>query len=680
MSSTESANEELKAPMQSNDMKMMAVAKETSMRMSEMMNDESMPKEPETQTGTETTASDKMDSTEKDWWKHMILYQIYPRSFMDSNGDGVGDLQGIIMKLPYLAETGIQAVWLSPIFKSPMVDFGYDISDFKEIHSEYGTMKDMEMLITESERLGIKIIMDFVPNHTSNESVWFEKSVNKEDGYEDYYIWADAKLDKKGMRMPPNNWQSVFYGSAWTWNEKRSQYYLHQFTAAQPDLNFRNPKVVEAMDEILHFWLEKGVNGFRVDAVNHLFEDAKLRDEPLTGKTDDMNSYEYTKHIYTKDMPEVLDMLQHWRKLMDDYTAKKGGPTRILMTEAYADLKTLMDYYETKDGKRGANFPFNFNFITDLDENSDARDYVFNIQKWLTYMPREHTANWVMGNHDNMRMATRFGPKRVDAMHMLMMTLPGVAVTYNGEEIGMQDYRDISWEDTVDPPARNVGREKYKQVSRDPERTPYQWNTQKNAGFSTAEKTWLPVHPNYKNLNLKQQKSEKSHYSVYKSLIELRKMPALVKGRFHAEVLDREVFAFERELKDDNSIITVINIGPRARAVNLTEVFDLKYQQKLTVMVAGSKSTHETGIQLSHNATFQLNPYEGIVFDITTPAAMGRDNTAIAYRRTVVRLLIKSVSIILVALLVRQTSTKKWTQLRCWNRSDRRNNERRFRG
>ncbi|XP_018793242.1 PREDICTED: maltase 2-like isoform X2 [Bactrocera latifrons] len=487
MPNTESANEQLKEPTQANEMKMTATAKETSTETSEILNDDSMPTETKTKTGTATTASDRTAtdrtaSDEKDWWKHMILYQIYPRSFMDSNGDGVGDLQGIMMKLPYLAETGIQAVWLSPIFKSPMVDFGYDISDFKDIHSEYGTMKDMEMLITESKRLGIKIIMDFVPNHTSNQSIWFEKSINKEDGFEDFYIWADAKVDNKGNKMPPNNWQSVFYGSAWTFNEKRNQYYLHQFTPAQPDLNFRNPKVVEAMDEVLRFWLDKGINGFRVDAVNHLFEDVKLRDEPLSGKTDDMNSYEYTKHIYTKDMPEVLDMLQHWRKLMDDYTAKNGGPARILMTEAYADLKTLMDYYETKDGKRGAHFPFNFNFITDLDEHSDARDYVFNIQKWLTYMPREHTANWVMGNHDNMRMATRFGPKRVDAMHMLMMTLPGVAVTYNGEEIGMQDYRDISWEDTVDPPARNVGREKYKEVSRDPERTPYQWNTQKNAG------------------------------------------------------------------------------------------------------------------------------------------------------------------------------------------------------
>ncbi|XP_017464729.1 PREDICTED: maltase 2 isoform X2 [Rhagoletis zephyria] len=612
--SSDIGSEKLKIPSTAMDME--ATAKETSAEMTDIMNDDGA-KGAKTESQTDDTATMvmtemKMSNKENDWWQHMVLYQIYPRSFMDTNGDGVGDLQGIIMKLPHLAETGIDAVWLSPIFKSPMVDFGYDITDFKDIHTEYGTMQDVDKLITESNRLGIKIIMDFVPNHTSNQSEWFEKSINREDGFEDFYIWADAKKDKDGERMPPNNWQSVFYGSAWTWNEKRSQYYLHQFTAAQPDLNFRNPKVVEAMDEILHFWLDKGVMGFRIDAINHLFEDPKLRDEPRTGKTDDKHSYEYTEHIYTKDQPEVLDMLQHWRQLLDDYTTKHGGHTRILMTEAYADLKTLMDYYETEDGKQGAHFPFNFNFITDLNEQSDARDFVFNIQKWLTYMPRGHTANWVMGNHDNARMATRFGPKLVDAMHMLTMTLPGVAVTYNGEEIGMQDHRDITWEETVDPPARNVGREQYMQVTRDPARTPFQWNMQKHAGFSSAEKTWLPVNPNYKNLNLKKQMSEKSHYSVYKALVELRKMPALRKGRFHAEVINRDVFAFEREIKDENSIMTVINIGQRARAVNLTEIFNLKYQQKLTVLVAGSKSTHETGEVLPAEA-LPLAPYEGLV-------------------------------------------------------------------
>ncbi|XP_004530246.1 maltase 2 [Ceratitis capitata] len=618
----ENAKEQLKDPSQSTNQMQQVMAgvddKDTDAEMSAMLNDEGVRTETgtesnkDTDTKTGTMMDQKMEHKEKDWWKHMTLYQIYPRSFMDSNGDGVGDLQGIIMKLPYLAETGIEAIWLSPIYKSPMVDFGYDITDFKEIHTEYGTMKDLEMLITEAKRLGIKMIMDFVPNHTSDQNIWFEKSVSREDGYEDFYMWADAKMDKDGKRMPPNNWQSVFYGSAWTWNEKRGQYYLHQFTSAQPDLNFRNPKVVEAMDEVMRFWLDKGVNGFRIDAINHLFEDAELRDEPLTGKTDDKHSYEYTEHVYTKDLPEVMSMLQHWRKLVDDYTMKHGGPARIIMTEAYADLKTIMDYYETHDGKKGAHFPFNFNLITDLNEKSDARDYVFEVQKWLIYMPRGYTPNWVMGNHDNVRMATRFGPKRVDAMHMMLMTLPGVAVTYNGEEIGMQDNRDITWEDTVDPPARNVGREKYKEVSRDPARTPYQWNTQKNAGFSSAEKPWLPVHPNYKHLNLKQQMSQPSHYSVYKSLVELRKMPAMCRGQFRAEVLNRDVFAFEREVKGDNSVITVINIGPRARAVNLTEVFGLKYQQQLTVLVAGSKSTHSTGNALPADA-LPLAPYEGLV-------------------------------------------------------------------
>ncbi|XP_067623923.1 maltase 2-like [Eurosta solidaginis] len=598
--------EKLKVPETNADI--ISAAMETNADIRKTMNDMPIDGKMENKIEIDTTE----DMATNSWWKNMVIYQIYPRSFMDSNGDGVGDLQGIISKLSYVAEMGVKAIWLSPICESPMADFGYDISNFEAIHQEYGTMEDFDMMMKEAERLGLKVIMDFVPNHTSNHSIWFEKSVNRKAGYEDFYIWADAKMDKDGKMMPPNNWRSVFYGSAWTFNEKRGQYYLHQFTTDQPDLNYRNPKVIAAMDEVMRFWLDKGVDGFRVDAINDLFEDEKLRDEPLSGMTNDENDFEYTVHIYTKDQPEVLDMLHHWRQMLDDYTAKKGGDARILMTEAYTSVKTLMDYYETKDGKKGAHFPFNFNFITNLDMSSDARDYVITIQKWLTYMPRGHVANWVMGNHDNSRMATRFGPKRVDALHMLMMTLPGVAVTYNGEEIGMEDHKDISWEETVDPFGINAGRELYKKLSRDAARTPFQWNAQKNAGFSTAEKTWLPVHPNYSHLNLKQQMSEKSHYSVYKQLIALRTKPALRKGRLHAEVLNRDVFAFERELKGDNSIITVINIGPRARAVNLTDAFDLNKQQKLTVLVSGVKSTHEIGNALPADA-LPLAPYEGLV-------------------------------------------------------------------
>ncbi|XP_037961163.1 maltase 2-like isoform X2 [Teleopsis dalmanni] len=603
------------------------------------------------------TAATASTATEPatDWWQHAVFYQIYPRSFSDSDGDGIGDLRGIIQRLPYLAETGITAAWLSPIFQSPMVDFGYDISDFKAIHSEYGTMQDFEDLIAEANRLDIKIILDFVPNHSSDQCEWFKKSAERIEGFEDFYVWADGEISEDGERVPPNNWQSVFYGSAWTWHETRQQYYLHQFTVQQPDLNFRNEAVLKAIDDVMYFWLDKGVSGFRVDAVNHLFEVPELSDEPLSGKTSDKNSYEYTKHIYTKDLPEVNEMVQHWRLLLDDYSAKHGGSARIMMTEAYADLKKLMDYYENEKGVKGSHIPFNFLFITDLNADSDARDFVYNIQKWLTYMPRKHAANWVMGNHDNPRVASRFGPQLVDALNMLLMTLPGVAVTYNGEEIGMQDYRDISWEDTVDPPARNVGPLKYQKVSRDPVRTPFQWNADKNAGFSSAAKTWLPVHPNYKQLNLEAQKlADKSHYKLYKMLLELRKSPVLREGRLHAEVLNRAVFAFKRELKGQPTVFTLINLGNQTEIVDLTNLIDAP--ERLTVAVAGTESELEAGQMLSLNMTFHLMKYEAVIL-------RAKYSAFLADRHALIKTFIKSMNIILVGLLMYKLWNNKWTKL-----------------
>ncbi|XP_032595167.1 maltase 2 isoform X2 [Drosophila grimshawi] len=597
-----------------------------------------------------------------DWWQHAVFYQIYPRSFKDSNGDGIGDLQGIISKLPYLAETGITATWLSPIFQSPMVDFGYDISDFKSIQSEYGSMSDFEELVHTAARLGIKIILDFVPNHSSNQHEWFKKSAARAAGFEDYYVWADGQLDELGVRQPPNNWQSVFYGSAWEWNEQRKQYYLHQFTKEQPDLNFRNPVVVQAMDEVLLFWLNKGVAGFRIDAVNHLFENETLPDEPLSGQSTDPLSYDYTKHIYTKDLPEVLSMVQHWRKLLDDYTAQHPeDSTRIMMTEAYAGLTELMNYYEDSSGIMGSHLPFNFHFITDVNRESDARDFVYNVEKWLIYMPRGHAANWVIGNHDNPRVASRFGSASVDAMNMLLMTLPGVAVTYNGEELGMEDYRDISWKETVDPPARNAGELKFKMVSRDPVRTPFQWSNATNAGFSEAAKTWLPVHPNYLEMNLEaQQQAAKSHYRVYRSLIELRKLPILRRGKFSIEPLSRAVFAFKRTLKDYDTIIVVINVSGKEQLVNLTDFIDRP--QQLIVEVAGVDSSYEPGafIFLANNRSvsqqLRLSASAGIVL---TEKQWGMS----PQRRALVRQLIKSFNVVLVALLMYNLWRHKWTKV-----------------
>ncbi|RZC42683.1 Alpha-amylase and/or Glyco hydro 70 domain containing protein [Asbolus verrucosus] len=339
----------------------------------------------------------KAQASDLNWWKHAVFYQIYPRSFKDSNNDGIGDLRGIIETLDHFPNLGVNAVWLSPIFKSPQVDQGYDISDYRDVDPDYGTIEDLQELIQEAHAKGIRVILDFVPNHTSDKHQWFIDSIKGIEEYRDYYIWANAKTDDNGNRVPPNNWISSFKNSAWTWNEERQQYYLHQFASAQPDLNYRNPKVVEAMKDVLRFWLDQGIDGFRIDAITHLFEDKDLPDEPksgLPGYND--TDYEYLNHIYTINLPETFDMVYQWRQLVDDYTKQDGGDQRVLMTEAYSDVNHTMLYYGTADGRRlGAHFTFNFNFIKNIDIDSTAYDIVDNaINKWLNAIPAIYTRDF----------------------------------------------------------------------------------------------------------------------------------------------------------------------------------------------------------------------------------------------------------------------------------------------
>ncbi|CAD7012856.1 unnamed protein product [Ceratitis capitata] len=286
----------------------------------------------------------------REWWQSAQFYQIYPRSFMDSNGDGIGDLAGITSRLSYLKELGVTAVWLSPIYTSPMADFGYDIADFFDIQPEYGTLDDFDKLVQEANRLGLKVILDFVPNHSSDENDWFKKSVRRERGYEDYYMWHDGYKNEQGERVPPNNWLQAFRGSAWEWNEERQQYYLHQFAVKQPDLNYRNPAVVAQMKRVLTYWLDRGVSGFRVDAVPWCFEvlpdeTGRYPDEPKSGYTDDPDDSSYLLHIYTQDLPETVDMVYQWRKLLDDYQRIHGGDRRVLLTEAWSPLDYVMKFY-----------------------------------------------------------------------------------------------------------------------------------------------------------------------------------------------------------------------------------------------------------------------------------------------------------------------------------------------
>ncbi|XP_041976071.1 maltase A1-like [Aricia agestis] len=540
-----------------------------------------------------------------DWWKTALVYQIYPRSFMDSNNDGIGDLNGITSKLPYLHATGVDAIWLSPINVSPMYDFGYDITDYRDIAPEYGTMADFDNLMKRAKQLGIRVLLDFVPNHTSNESDWFNRSIRREAGYVDYYVWSDGLKDENGDRIPPSNWVSTFRKSAWEWNSAREQYYLHQFVIGQPDLNYRSARLQQEMKDVLSFWLDKGVSGFRVDAVNRLYEanpdnyGGRYPDEPLSGNPDtNADDYDHYNHIYTSDLDETYDVVYDWRDLLDKYI-HTHGEYKMMMTEAYADVHSMIRYYGTDT--RNGSIPFNFSFLGEITKSSTAWDIKTAIDKWMTHMPTGKTANWVNGNHDNSRMATRDGVERVDAMNLLALILPGVAITYQGEEIGMTD-GELSWEETVDPQACNTDDPiNYVKKSRDPCRTPFHWDSSDHAGFTRGRSTWLPVAANYKDVNVHNQLiAKKSHYKFYKDVGRARRRNAVKYGDLDTRALSEDVLVVTRLLPGEPGIVAIINLSDQVRHVDLSTLRLLP--TNLIVIASGVDCSLEKGAgQLKQN-------------------------------------------------------------------------------
>ncbi|GFG28461.1 hypothetical protein Cfor_11357 [Coptotermes formosanus] len=526
------------------------------------------------------------------WWKATVVYQVYPRSFKDSNGDGNGDLSGITEKLDHLKDLGVGTVWLSPIYKSPMADNGYDISNFYDIDPSFGTLDDFDKLKARAKELDIKLVLDFVPNHSSDESEWFQKSVKRIEPYTDFYVWHDGKIDPEtGKRVEPNNWISVFSGPMWEWNEERQQYYLHQFGAKQPDFNYRNPAVREEMKNVIRFWIERGVDGFRVDAVPHLLEDAEFTDEERTYYEGvPPTSYDYLYHVHTTNRPETYDLIKEWRAYIDEEFNDKDNHTRILMTEAYASVEETMAYYGN-DTNPGAHFSFNFNLVS---RPTSAQDFDNLVHQWVDNVPKGKQSNWVAGNHDNPRVATRYGPAMVDAVNMLVTLLPGTAVTYNGEEIGMTD---LAMESPND--------------SRDPERTPFQWDNSTSAGFSTSEDTWLPVNPNYKELNLAAQKlANQSHYHVYKQLVAARSHITIQTGSLRTRVIGDNVFSFLRDLEGSDSFVVAINVSDSEQDVHLDEAFP-GLSEFLTVYTASVGSRFVPGDQVSRSLT--VGPRDALV-------------------------------------------------------------------
>lgn len=485
---------------------------------------------------------------------------------MDSDGDGIGDLKGIEKRLGHLVDSHIDAFWLSPIYKSPMIDYGYDASSFTEIDKIFGTNKDFEELVQEAHKLSLKVIMDFVPNHSSDQHDWFQKSVKGIEPYTDYYVWHKGH-ELNGTKKEPNNWRSVFGGSAWSWNEQRQAFYLHQFGKTQPDLNYRNEKLSEEMKNILRFWMDRGVDGFRIDATPYIFEDERFLDEPLSGISD-VNDYAYTISIYTKDQPKNYELMKEWRKVVDDYTDKVDQIPRVLMVEAYANTSMTMKYYES-----GIHFPFNF-ILMDIKNSSNAQDIKNIVDQWMLNMPQGAIANWVTGNHDNPRLVSRLGLHKALAVTTMALLLPGISVTYNGEEIGM-----------IDTPINTTDPSRF----RDPVRSPFQWDNSTSAGFSSNPETWLPVNENYKTLNLEFEKAEKeSYYNYYRDLASLRKTPSVRKGKLELKILKKDVLAFSRKYKGHKSVYVVINLNNSTQFVNLKKLGKTPSKLKLYKATPGT--------------------------------------------------------------------------------------------
>ena len=495
------------------------------------------------------------------WWKHAVIYEVYPRSFQDSNGDGVGDMNGITSRLDYLKDLGVDAIWITPMYPSPQVDFGYDIADYESFDPQYGNMADFDRLMSEAKKRNIRIIMDYVANHTSDQNPWFKESrSSRTNPKRDWYIWRDGK----GPGKPPNNWQSWFGHSAWTYDKATGQWYYHYFYVQQPDLNWRNPEVRKAMYDVMRFWLDRGAAGFRIDAVSRLFEDPNLHDDPiLPGRNafGDPN----IQHKYTDNLPEVHDVLRDMRRLVDSYP---GNP--VLISEAdEPNIQELDKMYGPNDDE--IQLPMDFQ-VADVNKLSAPR--FRELLDQIEFNPLKGQPYFFFNNHDQARTWDRYGDsvhndQIAKLMATLLLTTHCTPQMYYGEEIGMRTTVPTRIEDVKDP----VGRTGWpKDKGRDGERTPMQWDTSKNAGFSKAAKTWLPVPPSYTKYNVATERYEPdSILNFYKHVIALRReLSALHDGSYVAVNRDDpNVLAYLRMANNGTDpVLVALNMSAQPQTVN----------------------------------------------------------------------------------------------------------------
>ncbi|GEP03835.1 alpha-amylase family glycosyl hydrolase [Methylobacterium oxalidis] len=504
-----------------------------------------------------------MRSRDLAWWQTGVIYQIYPRSFQDTNGDGIGDLAGITARLDHLVDLGVDAIWISPIYASPMADFGYDVSDYCGIDPAFGTLADFDALIAAAHARELRVILDYVPNHSSDQHPWFvESRSSRGSSKRDWFVWRDPKPDGS----PPNNWLSEFGGPAWTFDEATGQYYYHAYLKEQPDLNWRNPEVQSAMLDALRFWLKRGVDGFRVDAIHHLFEDEQLRDNPPNPDWQaGMSPARSVIRAHTMDQPEVHDAIAAMRRVSDAYA------DRVLIGEAYLPIDRLMAYYG--QDLSGFHLPFNFHLLS-TPWNPTAIASL--IEAYEAALPPGGWPNWVLGNHDRSRLVSRLGAEQARIAALLLLTLRGTPTIYQGEEIGMADV-PIPPDCVQDPWEKNVpglG------LGRDPVRTPIPWSQERNWGFTEGE-PWLPVESALPGLNVAAQSQDStSLLSFYRTLLRLRRAePALSAGDITIVEASDSVLAYERS-DTDRRLLVALNFRSEAATVrvgNATRILASSY-------------------------------------------------------------------------------------------------------
>ncbi len=574
------------------------------------------------------------------WWKEAVIYQIYPRSFYDSNGDGIGDINGITAKLDYLKYLGIDVIWLSPVYKSPNDDNGYDISNYQEIMDDFGTLSDWQRMLDEMHKRGIKLIMDLVINHTSDEHPWFiESRLSKDNPKRNYYIWRDGKNGKE-----PNNWQAFFSEPAWEYDSKTDQYYLHLFSKKQPDLNWENPELKQEIFSMVKWWLDMGIDGFRMDVINLIAKPKSLPDSELLGK--DFSGYVFDSNLYANNEASHEYLHEMNESILNKYNIMTVGETPSVTPEIalkYVDEKRAEldmvfsfehvppDDFILPPGKLNV---YIFLFIMKIKKivkgknRIDAVRFKSIMKKWYTVIEHGGWNSQYFSNHDQPRQVSRFADDKkyrersAKMLATLIHTLPGTPYVYQGEELGMtnvdfksmDDYRDVAFFNSYKKhikggiPKRTAFR-LIQPTARDNARTPMQWNAEQNAGFTNG-KPWINVNPNYKNINAEAQKEdEKSVLNYYRKLIELRKNnKVMVYGNFRLiDKANKKTIAYIKEYNGDKWLIA-INLANKPAKVKIKDDFIFKKAETILSNTGIIKNITKKSINLM--------PYESIVFKI----------------------------------------------------------------